>query len=847
MKKYSLYISLLMLLFAVSSCQDFLDRPPYDSIPDTEYWQNEEHIRTYAYGFYPTFFVGYGTSGLISGSLFGNGDTFNDDIAWNVQGEFTPIRIPDSDGGWSFATVRKANYMLEMTAQVTGLTEEAMNHWIGIGRFFRGMQYANLVFAYGDVPWYDKRLETSNRDEMFKDRDPRSTVVGHIIEDFEFALKNVRKEDGELNINRYVVAAMVSRLMLREGTFQKYHNLDQDLAVRCLKLSRDASLEVMNSHKFSVSDNYNALFSSDDLMSNPEVIFYRKYLGGILTHCTLTYNNAEAQTGASRALLEAYLTADGLPVHMDDSWAPKTADEFFADRDPRLTATFRKKFYIRGEDCTPFNYSTSGYSMCKFMDDSQANSEDLKYRGQNNETDCPLLRLGEVLVNYAEARYELGELTQDDLNNSINLLRSRKGMSIPKLEIIGNEPAVNGVVYDDPKRDKDVPSLLWEIRRERRVEMCFEGLRYSDLKRWKKLDYMCNETNPDILPGILVRSDTDRYVFRQVVPTDNHGAGMNPGLPDRTFQLHRIFQRILYQRVRTLHLGLEFRKIFDTIGECRFFRIDFLHLLAYFPLFSRTVRIVLLDILFHHFRDIERLVRDKFCKAVGLGKRQLVDTGDILNGALGRHRSESHDMRNMVLPVFFLDIPEHLITSVIIEIYVDIRHRDAVRIEKTLEQQLVFYRVHIGYSQTICHGRTCRRTPSRPNRHAPALRLHDEVLHYQEVIRKTHPLDGLQLEINPLLRLHGHVRITFFRPLVSKVPQVFVRIRKLFGYRENRKDMPRVYIVIFDLFRHIQRIRYDFRMSGEQGGHLLLAFKIFLLGISEPVLRIVVRIGRQTD
>lgn len=84
MKKYSLYISLLMLLFAVSSCQDFLDRPPYDSIPDTEYWQNEEHIRTYAYGFYPTFFVGYGTSGLISGSLFGNGDTFNDDIAWNV-------------------------------------------------------------------------------------------------------------------------------------------------------------------------------------------------------------------------------------------------------------------------------------------------------------------------------------------------------------------------------------------------------------------------------------------------------------------------------------------------------------------------------------------------------------------------------------------------------------------------------------------------------------------------------------------------------------------------------------------------------------------------------------------
>lgn len=503
MNKYKIYIYLLVLLFTVSSCQDFLDRPPFDSVPDTEYWQNEEHIRSYAYSFYPTFFVGYGTSAIIGGGRYGQDDTFNDDTAWDVQGEFTPIRIPDTDGGWSFSTVRKANYMLEMTAQVPGLTEEAMNHWIGIGRFFRGMEYANLVFAYGDVPWYDKRLDTNDRDEMFKDRDPRSTVVGHIIEDFEFALKNVRTEDGELNINRYVVAAMVSRLMLREGTFQKYHNLDQDLAVRCLKLSRDASLVVMDSHKFSVCDDYNSMFSSDDLNGNPEVIFYRKYLGGILMHCTLTYNFIEAQKGASLSLLNAYLTDEGLPL--DKSKVYKTDDEYFAHRDPRMSATFRPKYYIRGEDCTPFNYSTSGFSSRKFMDDSKADSDDLRYRGANNETDCPLLRLGEVLVNYAEARYELGELNQEDLNNSINLLRSRKGMSIPKLEIIGNEPAVNGVVYDDPDRDKDVPSLLWEIRRERRVELSFESLRNSDLKRWKKLDYMCNETNPEIRYGAYIR------------------------------------------------------------------------------------------------------------------------------------------------------------------------------------------------------------------------------------------------------------------------------------------------------------------------------------------------------
>ena len=499
--------SALLMLSAISStsCTDYFERPPFDSLEDTEYWQTEDHCRTYSYGFYPTFFNGYGTSGLIGGSSFGNGDTFNDDIAWNVQGEFTPIRVPDSDSGWDFGVIRKANYMIEKVQTVPGLSEEALNHWLGIGRFFRGMQYANMVFGYGDVPWYDTRLDASDRDAMFKDRDPRTEVDRKIMEDFQFAMDNVRTNDGDLVINRYVVAAMVSRLALREGTFLKYHNIDAALGNEMIKMAREAALIVMQSGQFSVSPDYNALFSSDDLAGNPEVIFYRKYLGGTLTHCVLTYNNAEAQTGANRAMLESYLTDDGLPVHLDASWNPETADEFFAGRDPRLTETFRMKYYVRGEDCTPFNYSTSGYSMCKFMDDTQATSEDQKYRGQNNETDCPLLRYSEVLLNYAEACYELGELTQADLDASINLIRRRSGMSIPDLQLLGNQPGVNGTAYDDPKRDPEVPAMLWEIRRERRVEMCFEGLRYSDLKRWKKLDYMCNESNPDIRYGAYIR------------------------------------------------------------------------------------------------------------------------------------------------------------------------------------------------------------------------------------------------------------------------------------------------------------------------------------------------------
>src|SRR5690606_28209668 len=113
-----------------------------------------------------------------------------------------------------------------------------------------------------------------------------------------------------------------------------------------------------------------------------------------------------------------------------------------------------------------------------------------------NITDAPIIRYGEVLMNYVEAAAELGLLTQNDLDKTINVLRNRNGVGLPRLEVAGGRPAVNGTPYDDPARDPSVPSLLWEIRRERRAELIFEGHRLNDLRRWKKLEYADTERNP---------------------------------------------------------------------------------------------------------------------------------------------------------------------------------------------------------------------------------------------------------------------------------------------------------------------------------------------------------------
>lgn len=512
MKK--LYISIISLVVAsllFSSCDDFLNRPPLDTTTDNEYWKKESHARIFANGFYTRFFAGYG-SGESHGPFL-IGQMLNDDNAINAQTDFAPLMIPNTDGDWNFDNIRKANYMIERVGDMKPLvSDEAFNHWMGVGRFFRAALYSDLSFTYGDVPYLDRVPKYSiqspvqeEKDFLFKDRDPRVSVAEKNMEDFRFAMTNVRANDGDVQINKYVVAAYAARVMLREGTFLKYHGIDPAVGKKCIEFAKEAC-EIVMAGPYSISGDYTTLFASENLTGNPEVIMYRKYVDGVLMHGTLAYSNTNAQAGATKSLLESFLKDNGLPVTYNNAaWKPTNATDFFKNRDPRLTMNFRPSYYVRGENCAPFNYSLSGFSWRKFMNDANAGSTDSKYSQAKNITHAPCLRLGEVLINYAEACYELGTLTQADLDKSINKLRDRKGVDMPHLQILGGQPAVGGVVYSDPKRDVDVDAVLWEIRRERRTELCFEGLRLNDLKRWKKLDYLYNGTNPDIRYGAYIR------------------------------------------------------------------------------------------------------------------------------------------------------------------------------------------------------------------------------------------------------------------------------------------------------------------------------------------------------
>lgn len=548
MKKIK-YISLIALMAMLASC-NFLNQEPFDQITDEEFWKTEDQVRTFMYGFYTTVFSGYGT-GTAHGPFL-MGQTLNDDFSSDVsQNNLQPEVVPVSDGAWSFSNVRRANYVIENIDRLDA-NAATRNHWRGVARFYRACYYSNLTFTFGDVPWYDHVVSSTNNDDLYKDRDPRVYVDSCIMADFRYAIDSVRQTDGDLQINKYVVAGMASRFMLREGTYLKYHYSSDaaslDMAEKCLLFAKEAALEVMNSGKYGISASYNALFTSDNLAGNSEILMYRHYVDGVLTHSTLTYSYTEAQAGASKSLAMAFLTKDGKPVEVADAaYCPRTSDEFFADRDPRLSLCIRPKYYVKGADCQPFSYALSGYSWCKFMNDEEAmklkaeGKQNPLFNREKNVTDAPCLRYAEVLLNYVEAAYELHSLkasypfTQDDIDKSVNLIRARAGIEMPRLEMVGDQPAVSGMVYDDPVRQRieanaagvETPSLLWEIRRERRVELCFEGFRLNDLKRWGKLDYVWNGCNPDIRYGAyIVAADypgkADEIVFEDKTATEGY-------------------------------------------------------------------------------------------------------------------------------------------------------------------------------------------------------------------------------------------------------------------------------------------------------------------------------------
>jgi len=503
------YLSLALFVTGMgTACKKYIDVTNPDTLVDPTYWKTENSVRTYSWEFYNSF-PGFGNNSSTNGDFYF--PTLTDDQTPPGFTQF-PQTTAASQPDWttnttyligstwnyqfvSFGYIRKANILLERVDNVP-MPDEAKNHWKGVAHFFRALQYFKLVQEFGGVPWFSHSMDITDSGQIYKPRDPHQLVMDSVLADLNFAVANLRQVDQPNTINRDVALALKARICLFEGTYRKYHTeLSLPDANKYLTEAYNAAQTFIGNSTYTLDKSYQTAYNSENLSTDKEIILYKRYEPTVLQHSLIAYlYSSTAMNGPSKSAIESYLCSDGLPIGLSPLYqGDANIASVSANRDRRLGITIDTSYlYYIGHVKNSLSSST-GYRPIKFLPDT-ARLKAYPTTISANTSDAPLFWLAEVYLNYAEAAAELGTITQTDLDNTINKLRDRAGVAHLTVD-----PG-----FTDPKKDADVSSLIWEIRRERRVELMMDGFRFQDLMRWKKGDYLDSQKNPDSFLGAKV-------------------------------------------------------------------------------------------------------------------------------------------------------------------------------------------------------------------------------------------------------------------------------------------------------------------------------------------------------
>ncbi|OQY93871.1 MAG: hypothetical protein B6D37_10430 [Sphingobacteriales bacterium UTBCD1] len=511
-KKIKNIIGTLMMistsLALLTGCMKKLDLSPETQLSDGSFWKNISDLKQGCNYLY-TFLNGIGINKYDDPT--GNPSPLQDNYSDKTFGySYGSIGIGDGSRiakpnsvEWTnfYALIRAANNVLEKSKNVTGDINE-INKYQGEAHFFRALGYFELVKRFGDVPYYNHTLTVG--EDLYASRTPRQEVVDSIYADLDFAANYCPQPDAQAaadygRITRTAALGYKSRVALFEGTWDKFRNLPT--SQRNLQAAIDASGRVMSEGRHALytsqgEKSYFYLFQYDGgpagnpiqmgygptknytYATNKESMLVRLY--GQNTNNIIAFHPfgrafpGDGNMQPTKAMVEAYLYKDGLPPGFSpyDSLANQTSSlTEFRNRDPRfemsvfnntmdyITVQGGIRPYVAGRTYVSRKY----FSICDYMNSKQF-------------VNFIILRYAEVLLNNAEAKFELNDQISDgDLNQTINLLRNRAtNNDINKLPLLTNSfVQANGL------------DMRAEIRRERTVELAFEGFAYWDILRWK--------------------------------------------------------------------------------------------------------------------------------------------------------------------------------------------------------------------------------------------------------------------------------------------------------------------------------------------------------------------------
>lgn len=486
--KKNIHIILMSAALMLNSCNDsFLDRIPHDALTDANYWQTETHLSSVANTF---------TSSLSGKDWLNKTEIMADSAPWSVTtawrtigGGYFTSDASQINSVWSaaYTGIGRTNYFLNNYQRATGVKEEVRERYAAEAYFYRAYNYWILTSLFGDVPLITSELNVESPD-VFRGRDARKDVIDRITKDLEDHYKALPEyvAAGSSDFGRVsqcAALALLSRIYLYNGRYEDAVSAcERAMSSTYYKLYSTGHPDVDYVNLF----NYTGRASRNPANKETLIAFVYNYDLGESSRTSHNLSrecwvpNDYARFTPTASMIECYLTKDG------KIWDPNSAtsyEDVFKDRDPRMTQSILapgtkweggESGDMLSTDKTVFTYpkfdnskdgcmSYTGYYMRKYVEPSTV--KDVGH----DDNDIVLIRYAEVLLNYAEAKEQLGTLTQSDIDKTINLLRDRVGMVHLKLSEI---PAGS--------------DIRTEIRRERRVELFFEGHRYFDIIRWKQ-------------------------------------------------------------------------------------------------------------------------------------------------------------------------------------------------------------------------------------------------------------------------------------------------------------------------------------------------------------------------
>ena len=498
--KHLLYILSTIVVLGVMAVSCDLSESPQAEAGRAIVFGDEAGLRNYTYGFY-NYLPDYGSAHRIN---IMHDHSAKTSIGTYEQGAYTT----STSTSWSWSSIRNVNYFIQYNTD-PNVPETVRNNYTGIAKLFRAYLYYDKLVTYGNVPWIDKPLDPTDED-LYKTQDNRDVIIRHIMEDLDYAAENITVTGitpYSNTVNRWTALALKSRICLFEGTFRKYHASGSNYggqylegctisANELLQAAADAALEVMNDGPYKIHTGttyeqggrgaYRDLFISDNPVTEEVMLAITQNRDlSVLGEANWYYNSTSygPHLSMTRSFAKTYLNADGTIYNEKSAAGYKSFAEETTGRDARMCQTIRGADYTRKDKSGTFvrtapdmSLSLTGYQYTKYvMDDSGYDN------GRTNDNDVPLMRFAEVLLNYAEAKAELGTITADDWSRTIGTLRRRAGITGGDLDQL---PTVVDTYLQQTFYPNVTSPVILEVRRERAIELILEGFRMNDLKRW---------------------------------------------------------------------------------------------------------------------------------------------------------------------------------------------------------------------------------------------------------------------------------------------------------------------------------------------------------------------------